>query len=67
MKSGGVLASPTKTKALPGSDKLVPNTTIPENRDCASAQPGAVRSKHVQHIAAQRMQDERTRSTLIMV
>src|SRR2546425_5033810 len=44
MKSGGALASPSNAKALPGSDKLVPNTTIPENHDCAPAHPGDART-----------------------
>jgi hypothetical protein len=67
MKSGGMLASPARANALPGSDKLVPKTTIRENRDCASAHPGVVRSNHVQLTAAQRMQDKRARSILIMM
>jgi hypothetical protein len=40
MKSGGVAASPASTNAFPGSDRLVPNTTIPENRDCAAPAAG---------------------------
>jgi hypothetical protein len=55
MKSGGVLWSPTSTKALPGSDRLVPNTTIPEKRDCAAANPGAANTRARQLTSAQRL------------
>jgi hypothetical protein len=64
MKSGGVLESPTNAKALPGSDKLVPKTTIPEKRDCASAHAGAASINAAQLMAVQRMND--MRALLIM-
>jgi hypothetical protein len=60
MKSGGVLASPTNANALPGSDKLVPKTTIPEKRDWAPAHAGAASiNAVVQPMVAQRMNDMR--------
>jgi hypothetical protein len=66
MKSGGLPASPTNTNALPGSDKLVPKTTIPKKRDWASAHPGTARTRVKQLTATHRMKDADVRSVLFM-
>src|SRR5687768_13580253 len=47
VKSGGVPCAPTRANALPGSDRLVPKTTMPEKRDCAVAIPAASRWKRM--------------------
>src|SRR5688572_20322742 len=66
MKSGGVLASPANTNALPGSDKLVPKTTMPENRDCAAAQAGVASTSATQPTSDHRTSDVDLRSVFTM-
>ena len=66
MKSGGVLWSPTNANALPGSDKLVPKTTIPENRDCAAAHPGVASTTARQLTNVHRVKDVGLRPVLTM-
>jgi hypothetical protein len=59
-------ASPTRANALPESDRLVPNTTIPEERDCAKVISGAMTNAAVQIATSHRMTDPDRDSVLVM-
>jgi hypothetical protein len=67
VKSGGLAASPVNANALPGSERLVPNTTTPEKRDWATADPGEARAQAKQLTTTRRMTDETVRAMLIMM
>src|SRR5436190_11567008 len=66
MKSCGVPAAPLSAKALPGSERLVPKTTIPENDDCAVAVPGNSSSATAQATIKFRTNDGEMRAVVTM-
>jgi hypothetical protein len=66
MKSCGVPAAPLSAKALPGSDRLVPKTTIPENDDCAAAMLGTASNANMQATINFRANDGEMRAVVIM-